>query len=102
MRRRAPRSLASVLEDVRAELAPATTLAQLQERWEGAVGPVVSAEASPVSERSGVVTVACHSAVWAQELALMGAELLASINAALERPDAPPRVRELRFVMRSA
>ena len=32
-------------------------------------------EAEPVSERDGIVTVACRSAVWAQELDLMTGEL---------------------------
>jgi predicted nucleic acid-binding Zn ribbon protein len=44
---------------------------------------VVAVEAQPVAERDGVVTVACRSATWAQELDLMHDELLERLNAAL-------------------
>jgi predicted nucleic acid-binding Zn ribbon protein len=49
--------------------------------------------AQPVSERDGVVTVACESAVWAQELELLAPDLLDKLRAAL--PDR--RVGLLRF-----
>jgi predicted nucleic acid-binding Zn ribbon protein len=83
MRRRAPRSLAFALERVTTALEPATTLARVQGCWADAVGELVSSEAHPVSERDGVVSVACRSSVWAQELELLGPELLAKVNAAL-------------------
>jgi predicted nucleic acid-binding Zn ribbon protein len=82
-RRRAPRSLSFALARVTGGLEPATTLARVQGCWEEAVGDVVSAEAQPVSEREGVVTVACRSSVWAQELELLGPDLLEKLNAAL-------------------
>jgi predicted nucleic acid-binding Zn ribbon protein len=67
-------------------LEPATTLARVQGCWADAVGEVVSSEARPVSEREGVVSVACRSSVWAQELELLGPELLEKLNAALGEP----------------
>jgi predicted nucleic acid-binding Zn ribbon protein len=45
-----------------------------------------------VAERDGVVTVACRSAVWAQELELMSEAVRERLNAALGRP----AVRRLR------
>ena len=42
-----------------------------------------AAEAQPIGERRGVVTIGCRSAVWAQELDLMGADLVARLNAAI-------------------
>jgi hypothetical protein len=63
---------------------------------------VVAAEAQPVSEREGVITVACSSAVWAQELALLAGDLREGLNTALGDGDEAARVRELRFVVRSS
>ena len=83
MRRRAPRPLALALGQVSAGLAPASLLARVQGCWADAVGELVSAEAQPVSERDGVVTVACRSSVWANELEMLGPELLQKVNAAL-------------------
>ena len=86
MRRRAPRPLSEALGGLLSRLAPATTLAVVQAVWEDAVGPAVAAEATPVSERDGVLSVLCSESVWAHELDLMGPELVAQINAALGRP----------------
>lgn len=83
MRRRSPRPLAFALERVTTSMAPATILARVQGCWADAVGDVVSAEAQPVSEHEGVVSVACRSSVWAQELELLGPELVGKVNAAL-------------------
>ena len=55
----------------------------MQSAWPGAVGEAVAREAGPVSERDGVVTVACRSATWAQELDLLGAQILAQVRANL-------------------
>jgi len=98
VRRLAPRGLGPALERAAHELAPQTTLARVQAVWEGAVGSTMAAEAEPVSERQGTVTVACRSAVWANELALLSPELVANLNAALEAPPGHPSVRALRFV----
>ena len=83
MRRRAPRPVASAVQALADRLAPATTLSQVQRVWEDAVGPAVAAEAVPTGERDGELTIACAAAVWAQELDLMGPELVAKINAAM-------------------
>ena len=98
MRRLAPRRLGAALDQVTAGLAPATTLARVQARWPDAVGPTIAAEAEPVSEREGVVTVACESAVWAQELDLLGPDLVGRLNTSLGAPAAGGPVRRLRVV----
>jgi predicted nucleic acid-binding Zn ribbon protein len=92
MSRAAPRSLSAALEDLTSELAPATTLARVQEIWERATGPAIAAAARPSAERDGVLTVLCDAAVWAQELDLMAAELVPRLNAAL----GDQAIRELR------
>ena len=97
MRRIAPRPLGEALEPLRRELAPATTLARVQEVWPSVAGRA-AAEAAPVSERGGTVTFACRSSVWAGELTLMAGELKDRLNAALGGPS----VTDLRFVTRSA
>jgi predicted nucleic acid-binding Zn ribbon protein len=43
----------------------------------------VAGAASPTAERDGVLTLTCVAAVWAQELELMGSELVQRLNAAL-------------------
>jgi predicted nucleic acid-binding Zn ribbon protein len=86
------------LERLGADLAPPTTLARVQERWVDVAGATVAAEASPVSERGGVVTVACRSAVWAQELDLLSGDLVRGLNQALGGGGPDPPVRGLRFV----
>lgn len=86
MRRAAPRPLALALDDLRRRLAPATPLAAVQEAWPDVAGPAIAREAQPVAERGGVVTIACRSAVWAQELDLMGPDLVERLNEAIERP----------------
>jgi len=73
-------------------LAPATTLARVQEVWERAAGPAIAAAARPTAERDGALTVTCTAAVWAQELELMAEELIARLNAALGA-DAVRRLR---------
>jgi predicted nucleic acid-binding Zn ribbon protein len=94
MSRAAPRPLALALEDLRDRLAPATPLAAVQRAWADAAGPAVAREARPVSERGGVVTVACRSAVWAQELDLLAPTILEGLNARLDGVE----VRSLRCV----
>jgi hypothetical protein len=77
--RAAPRTLALALEDLRDRLAPATPLAAVQRAW---------------SERAGLVTVACRSAVWAQELDLLAPTLVEGLNARLDGVE----VRSLRCI----
>jgi predicted nucleic acid-binding Zn ribbon protein len=79
----APRPLSTALRALTATLAPATTLARVQEIWETAIGPAIASAARPTAERDGVLTVTCDAAVWAQELDLMACELILSLNAAL-------------------
>jgi predicted nucleic acid-binding Zn ribbon protein len=88
----APRPLAGALERLTGALAPASTLARVQEVWERAVGRAIAASARPVAERNGVLTVSCDAAVWAQELDLMADVVLTGLNAALE----DDCIRELR------
>jgi predicted nucleic acid-binding Zn ribbon protein len=64
-------------------------------------GPAVAAETEPVSEREGVVTVACRSAVWAHELDLLGADIVERLNARLGSSGGSARVAGLRFVTRA-
>ena len=97
MRRPAPRPLADALAPVRRDLAPATTLARVQEAWPMVAG-LAAREATPVSERSGAVTFACRSSVWAGELTLMADDLRARLNGVLGDGSARPPVTELRFV----
>jgi predicted nucleic acid-binding Zn ribbon protein len=81
--RRAPRPVAFALEQLTETLAPATPLAAVQRVWEQVVGADVAAQASPTGLRAGVLTVTCRASVWAQELELMGPELVARLNAEL-------------------
>jgi predicted nucleic acid-binding Zn ribbon protein len=92
---REPRPIAEAVARVTAAAAPATTIARLQGSWESVAGPVIAAEAEPVSERDGVVTVACRSAVWAGELELLGPGLVAGLNEAI----GSRVVASLRFVV---
>jgi predicted nucleic acid-binding Zn ribbon protein len=93
VRRRAPRPLAQALSGVVERLAPASTLARVQRVWTQVAGPALAAAAEPTAERGGTLTVTCTSSTWAQELDLMGAELLARLNEALGEEGA---LRELR------
>jgi predicted nucleic acid-binding Zn ribbon protein len=83
VRRRDPRPLSHAIAALADRLAPQTTLAEVQRVWPDAVGEAIAAQAEPTGEREGVLTVTCSSAVWAQELDLMGPELVGRINAAL-------------------
>ncbi|MGO9909179.1 MAG: DciA family protein [Solirubrobacteraceae bacterium] len=78
--RRSPRRAALAFDHVRAELAPATLLAEVQQAWRGAVGAAIALEAQPTRERGGVVTVSCSASVWAQELDLMAPAILERLN----------------------
>ena len=98
-RRTAPRPLAEALAQATGTAAPAGLLPRLQAGWSELVGPVVAAEAEPVAERGGGVTVACSSAVWAQELELLSRDLLERLNGVLGTPAEPHPVASLRFVV---
>ena len=92
MRRSAPRPLSEAIDGLAHGLAPATTLARVQELWGRAAGPAIAAAAAPTAERDGVLTVSCCASVWAQELDLMSDDLVARLNAAL----GGERIRALR------
>jgi predicted nucleic acid-binding Zn ribbon protein len=98
MRRRAPRPLASALDRLTAQLAPATLLAEIQRAWPEAAGAAFAGQSEPVAERDGVVTVACASAVWAQELDLLSERVVQRLNQRLGKP----AVRSLRPQARPA
>jgi predicted nucleic acid-binding Zn ribbon protein len=93
---RQPRRIGEVLGAVQRAAAPRTPLAAVQLAWPEAVGERIASVAEPVSERDGLVTVTCTSAVWAQELDLMAADLLRRLGEAM---DSPPTA--LRFKVRS-
>jgi predicted nucleic acid-binding Zn ribbon protein len=87
------RPAGEALRNVVAETAPATLLAAVQRAWPEVVGARVAAQADPIGERDGTVTVACRSATWAQELDLMQDQIRERLNAAL----AGHQVSALRF-----
>ncbi|MEA2361495.1 MAG: hypothetical protein QOD71_640 [Thermoleophilaceae bacterium] len=101
MRRLAPRPLAAVLGAAIGEARPAGLLAAVQSAWPPVAGPALAAAAGPVSEQSGIVTVACESGVWAHELELLATDLTTRLNEHLEGAGGPARVERLRFVVGS-
>lgn len=82
-RRPGPRRLGAALEAVLADAAPQTPLARVQAAWEQIAGPAIAAQARPVAERGGVLTVECSAGVWAQELELLAPRLLERLRAAI-------------------
>jgi predicted nucleic acid-binding Zn ribbon protein len=93
---RRPRPLAVAVAGLRAGLAPATLLADVQSAWEAVAGADVARHSKPVSERGGVVTIRCDAAVWASELTMMAPGLVAALR---DRLDSSRSLRELRFVV---
>jgi predicted nucleic acid-binding Zn ribbon protein len=90
--RPAPRPLAVALAQLTGTLAPASTLARVQEVWDDVVGAAVASASRPTSEHAGVLAVTCEASVWAQELDLMATELIPRLNEAL----GSEQIRELR------
>lgn len=82
--RRGPRPIGRALDLARGDWAPETLLAEIQRVWRKVVGPAIAAEARPTRERGGVMTISCSASVWAQELDLMGPEILTRLNAELQ------------------
>jgi predicted nucleic acid-binding Zn ribbon protein len=97
VRRLAPRSLGKALDQALPDARPAGLLAEVQSAWPAVAGAALAASASPVSERDGIVTVACESAVWAQELELLGGDLVRRLDEAVSGG----RVERLRFIVGS-
>ena len=90
MRRPGPRPLTAALAEVSGNAAPATLLARAQARWAEVVGPALAAEAAPVGERAGTLTISCRSAGWAHELELLAPDLLERLNTALGESSGGP------------
>jgi predicted nucleic acid-binding Zn ribbon protein len=86
VRRREPRPVGVALDQLTTRLAPATLLAEVQRAWEAAAGVAFAAQCTPDCERAGVVSVACSSAVWAQELDLLSERVVERLNEQLGRP----------------
>jgi predicted nucleic acid-binding Zn ribbon protein len=82
--RRAPRPLTFALDRMQSELAPRTVLARAQLGWREVVGDAIAAQATPTSERGGVLTVSCSASVWAHELDLMSVTIIERLNQHLE------------------
>ena len=97
MRRLAPRPLGKALERALPDARPAGLLAEVQSAWPAVAGDALAVSASPVAERGGTVTVECESAVWAQELELLGADLARRLDEAVTGG----RVERLRFIVGS-
>ncbi|HMA28074.1 MAG: DciA family protein [Solirubrobacterales bacterium] len=95
-RRRVPRPLAAAVGIALERAEPATLLAAVQSAWPGAVGEAIAREATPISERDGIVKVACRSATWAEELDLLGERILGQVRRDL--PDAEA-LESLRFLV---
>lgn len=96
--RRGPRPAEISLERLRADLVPDTLLAAAQTAWREAVGPDIAAQATPIAERGGVLTVSCTASVWAHELDLMGPVIVERLNESL----GAQRVLRLRCVASGA
>ncbi|MCO5316781.1 MAG: DUF721 domain-containing protein [Solirubrobacterales bacterium] len=88
-----PRPLSEAVNALRESIGPETPLARIEAVWRDAVGDGIAAVAIPVSERDGVVTVECESAVWADELTLMERGIRDRLAAELPDQEAP----KLRF-----
>ena len=85
MRRPGPRPVSIALDGLADSLEPPTLLAAVQRVWPAAAAGF-AAVSEPVSERDGVIVVACDSAVWSSELDLMSELVVKQLNAALGRP----------------
>jgi predicted nucleic acid-binding Zn ribbon protein len=94
VRRRRGQTLGAALGEIQTRLAPPDLLADVQRHWAAAAGEQVALESWPDSERAGVVTVRCQSAVWAAELTMLAEQLLEGLNERLSRER---QVRALKF-----
>jgi predicted nucleic acid-binding Zn ribbon protein len=97
VRRLAPRPIGRALDRALSGARPAGLLAEVQSAWPAVAGAALAASAGPVSERGGTVTVECESAVWAQELEMLGADLARRLDEAVTGG----RVERLRFIVGS-
>jgi predicted nucleic acid-binding Zn ribbon protein len=97
-----PQRIGESLGALRESAAPRTLLAAVQGAWAPAAGEAIAAEAEPVAERDGIVTVACRSATWAQELDLMAPELLQRLRESDPVSGAEGELEGLRFTADAA
>lgn len=95
-RRSSPRRLALALASAQGRWEPESVLAEAQRAWAGVVGEVIAGQAVPTGERGGTLTISCAASVWAQELDLMGPDIVERLNQQLERG----RIVRLRCVTR--
>jgi predicted nucleic acid-binding Zn ribbon protein len=87
-----PKPIGAALERVLQTIAPKTPLAEIQSVWPGAVGPQIAAVTEVTEEREGVVTIECENSIWAQELEMMGPQLLQKLTSEMSGP-APDLLR---------
>jgi hypothetical protein len=79
-RRRAPRTMANVMEGVLADLAPTDPLARLQAAWPSLAGQRYGAMSRPVRLRKdGTFVISCDSGMAAADLQMHAPELTALI-----------------------
>lgn len=96
-RRRTPLQAGEVMHSLLGRLAPPGLLPAAQAAWRSTAGDAIASRAHPVAERDGVLTIACESAVWAQELSMMEVQL----RERLGRELGTERLVALRFVVSS-
>jgi len=82
--RRRPRPFAEALQRFQGRIAPPTLLGEVQRLWAPALGEQIAAHSEPVSERQGVITARCDSAVWAAELTMLARSLCDRLNGEFE------------------
>ncbi|MGO9751747.1 MAG: DciA family protein [Solirubrobacteraceae bacterium] len=90
--RRTPRRIGGALGELTRIWEPDTVLAEVQRIWSATVGDVIAAEAQPVGEHAGIVSIACSGSVWAQELDLLAPDIVNTLNRHLRGG----RIRRLR------
>ena len=95
--RRQPARLGAALERLTADLAPSTPLATIQAVWSSVVGDRIAGSCTPEREQDGVLTIACETAVWTQQLSMMQAEIISKLASELDDPAQVPK--EIRFVV---
>lgn len=87
-----PKPIGSALDRVLQSIAPQTPLADVQAAWPQAVGPQIAAVTRVTEEHDGTVMIECESSVWAQELEMMGPQLLDKLTSKMSGP-APDLLR---------
>ncbi len=65
---------------------PDPEVAEVRERWVAVVGDAVARHAAPVRMSGGALVVACSSAAWSSELAMLAPTIAGRLEAELGRP----------------